>query len=185
MYPAIKLSSYKPSDALRSGFSALKSKKGGVSLRQALVVVQFVITQIIVIGTIVVSVQMDYFINKEMDSDKRNVVTIRTFDADPKQVTRLTNALTEIQEISSFSFSSGPPMDAGQFNTAFIEVGHEEKGEMRTGNKFVDHRYLSNYIDLVAGRDFRVDEYNDTLDAFIVNEAFVKRLEIDDPQEGL
>ena len=186
LYPAIKLSSYKPSDALRSGFSALKSKKGGVSLRQALVVVQFVITQIIVIGTIVVSVQMDYFINKEMGFDKENVVTIRTFDADPKQVTRLTNALTEIPEISSFSFSSGPPMDAGQFNTAFIEVGHEEKGEMRTGNKFVDHRYLSNYnIDLVAGRDFRADEYNDTLDAFIVNEAFVKRLEIDDPQEAI
>ena len=186
LYPAIKLSAYRPSEALRSGFSALNGKKTGINLRQILVVTQFSITQLMIIGTIVVSYQMDFFINKEMGFDKENMVTINTFEASPEQVDRLTTALQGIPEISSFSFSSGPPMDNGRHNTSFNEVGHEDKGDMKTRNKFVDHRYLSNYsIELVAGRDFRSNEYNDTLEAFIVNEALVARLDVDGPQEAI
>ncbi len=186
LYPALKLSSYQPSQSLRSGFSALTGKKKGISLRQGLVVTQFAITQLLVIGTIVISFQMDYFINKEMGFDKENMVTIDTFNADPTQVNRITNALNAIPEISSYSFSSGPPMDNGRHSTAFFEVGHEDKGEMNTRNKFVDHRYLEAYnIELVAGRPFRVDEYNDTIDAFIVNEAFIKQLEVESADDAI
>lgn len=186
LYPALKLSSYRPSEALRSGFSALDTKKSGVNLRQGLVVTQFGITQLMIIGTIVISFQMDYFINKDMGFDKDSVVTIDTYKATPDQVKRLTTVLNGMPEISSFSFSSGPPMDNGQYSTSFIEVGHDDKGDMNTHNKFVDHRYLSNYnIELIAGRDFRSDEYNDTLEAFIVNEAFVRRLDIDNVQDAI
>lgn len=186
LYPAIKLSAYKPSQALRSGFSALTNKKSGINLRQGLVVTQFAITQLLIIGTIVVSFQMKYFIEKEMGFDKENMVTINTYTATPQQVDRLSAALNRIPAINSYAFSSGPPMDNGRHSTSFVEVGHEEKGEMKTRNKFVDHRYLSNYkIDLVAGRDFGSNEYNDTLDAFIVNEAFVKLLDVESPQEAI
>ena len=186
LYPALKLSAYRPSQALRSGFSALDTKKTGVNLRQGLVITQFGITQLMIIGTIVISFQMDYFINMDMGFDKESVVTIDTYKASPEQVDRLTTALRGIPEISSFSFSSGPPMDNGLQSTSFIEVGHEDKGDMNTRNKFVDHRYLTNYdIKLLAGRDFRKDEYNDTLDAFIVNETFVKRLEVDNIQDAI
>lgn len=186
LYPAIKLSSYRPSEALRSGFSVLTKNKSGVNLRQVLVVTQFIITQLMIIGTIVVSVQMDYFINKDMGFDKEEMITVTTYDPDRDQTNRLIQVIESMPEVISYTFSSGPPMDAGRYNTSFVEVGHEEKGDMRTRNKFIDHRYLSTYgIDLVAGRDFRKDEYNDTLDAFIVNEMLVKQLEVSGPEEAI
>lgn len=186
LYPALKLSAYRPSEALRSGFSALTKSKSGVNLRQGLVVTQFIITQLMIIGAIVVSVQMDYFINKDLGFDKEEMVTITTYSPDRQQTDRLVQVIESMPEVSAFSFSSGPPMDAGRYNTTFVEVGHEEKGAIKTRNKFVDHRYLSAFgIELVAGRDFREYEYNDSIDAFIVNEALVKQLEVGSPQEAI
>ena len=185
LYPAIKLSSFKASDALRKGFSALSSKKTGLSLRQVLVLTQFTITQLMIIGTIVVSVQMNYFINKDMGFDKEEMVTITTFDPSDQEVDRLAQVLESLPEISAYTFASAPPIDRS-YSTTFREVGHEEKGDIRVRNKFVDHRYIEAYdIELVAGRNFRADEYNDTLDAFIVNETFVNQLEVDGPQSAI
>ncbi|MBO3697241.1 ABC transporter permease [Roseivirga sp. E12] len=186
IYPAIKLSAYRPSEALRSGFSALTKNKSGLNLRQALVLTQFSITQLMIIGTIVVSVQMDYFVNKEMGFDKEEMITITTFSPDKRQMDRLSQAMESMPEITSYSFASGPPMDAGRYSTSFREVGHEDKGDIRVRNKWVDHRYLDTYgIELVAGRNFRADEYNDTIDNYIVNETLVKQLEVDSPQEAI
>lgn len=186
LYPALKLSSYKPSDALRTGFTALTSNKSGVNMRQVLVVTQFTITQLMIIGTIVVSVQMDYFINKDLGFNKEQMVTVSTYNQDRQKTDRLIQAIESMPEVISYSFSSGPPMDAGRYGTSFIEVGHEDKGDIKSRNKFVDHRYLSNYgIELVAGRDFRQNEYNDTIESFIVNEAFVRQLEVESPQEAI
>tara|TARA_R110001599_G_scaffold203055_1_gene399992 strand:- start:17210 stop:19633 length:2424 start_codon:yes stop_codon:yes gene_type:complete len=186
LYPALKLSSFDPSESLRSGFSALTRSKSGFNLRQVLVVTQFTITQLMIIGTIVVSVQMDYFINKDLGFDKEEMITINTYNQDRQKTDRLIRAIEAMPEVISYSFSSGPPMDAGRNSTSFKEVGHEDKGDMKTRNKFVDHRYLSTYnIELIAGRDFRESEYNDTIDAFIVNEAFVKQLEVNSPEEAI
>lgn len=186
LYPAIKLSSYNPSEALRSGFSVLTGKMAGLNLRQILVVTQFAITQLLIIGTIVVSVQMHYFINKDMGFDKEEVITITTYKPNRQKVDRLVQEIEAMPEVISFTFSSGPPMDAGRNATSFQEVGREDKGDMKTRNKFVDHRYLSTYdIELVAGRNFRKDEYNDTIDAFIVNEALVRQLQVNSPAEAI
>ena len=186
IYPAIKLSSFNPSESLRSGFSLLSEKKSGISLRQILVIAQFVITQTLIIGTIVISNQMSYFINKDMGFEKDGMITVTSYDPNSQQVDRLVQGLNSMPEVSSFSLSSGPPMDGGRFATSFREVGHEEKGDIRTRNKFVDHRFLDHFkIELVAGRNFRADEFNDTLDAYIVNEALVKQLEVSSPQEAI
>lgn len=185
IYPALKLSSFEPSESLRSGFSLLSEKKG-VSLRQVLVVTQFVITQVLIIGTIVIARQMDYFINKDMGFQKDDMITVTAYEPDTRQIDRLSQGIEAMPEVTSYSISSGPPMDAGRYATAFYEVGHEDKDMMRTRNKFVDHRFLEHFkIELAAGRNFRPDEYNDTLDAFIVNEALVKQLEVNSPEEAI
>ncbi len=186
IYPAIKLSAYRPSEALRSGFSALTKNKSGLNLRQALVLTQFSITQLMIIGTIVVSVQMDYFVNKDMGFDKEQMITIKTFSPDKQQVDRLAAAMESMPEVISYSFASGPPMDAGRYSTSFREVGYEEKGDIRVRNKWVDDHYLDTYgIELIAGRNFRPGEYNDTINGFIVNETLVKQLEVESPQDAI
>ncbi len=185
IYPALKLSSFEPSESLRSGFSLLSENKG-LSLRQILVVTQFIITQVLIIGTIVIARQMDYFINKDMGFEKDDMITVTAYDPNSRQIDRLAQGIEAMPEVSSYSLSSGPPMDAGRYATSFYEVGHEDKEMMRTRNKFIDHRFLEHFkIELAAGRNFRPDEYNDTLDAFIVNEALVKQLEVSSPEEAI
>ena len=185
IYPAMRLSAYKPTEALRRGFSALNNKKSGLSLRQVLVVTQFSITQLMIIGTIVVSVQMNYFINKDMGFNKEEMMVITTFDPTDRDVDRLAQVMESMPEIISYSFASGPPIDAS-YATTYREIGFEEKGDMRVRNKFVDHRYIDNYdIQMVAGRNFRADEYNDTIDAFIVNETLVRQMDVESPQDAI
>lgn len=186
LYPALKLSSFQPSEALKSGFSLLNTKRNGLNLRQILVVAQFVITQTLIIGSIVISFQMNYFLNKDLGFNKEGVLTIRTYTPDVKKINRLVQGLESIPEISSFSLNSGPPLDGGRYGTSFQEVGYEEKGDINAGNKFVDHRYLDNYeIDLVAGRHFRSDEIGDSIGGFVVNEALVQLLEVDNPHDAI
>ena len=186
LYPAIKLSSFQPSEALRRGFSSLERKASGLNLRQILVVTQFVITQILIIGTIVIAFQMDYFLTKDLGFRKDGIINVVTYKADRQKLDRLVQGLESMPEIESFSISSGPPMDGGMYGTAFKEVGHEEKGDIKTRNKFVDHRFIENFdIKMVAGRNFRADEFRDSISCFIVNEAFVKQLEVNSPQEAI
>lgn len=186
LYPAIKLSAYRPTEALRRGFSALNNKKSGLSLRQVLVVTQFSITQLMIIGTIVISVQMNYFINKDMGFDKEAMVTINTYSPSAQDVDRLAQVIESMPEVISYSFASGPPMDAGRYSTTFRIIDQEEKGDIQVRNKWIDHRYLDTYgIELVAGRNFRQGEYNDTIDAFIVNETLVKQLDVNSPEEAI
>lgn len=186
LYPAVKLSSFQPSEALKSGFSILDTKKDGLNLRQILVVTQFVITQTLIIGSIVISFQMKYFLTKDMGFTKDGILTVRTYTPDAKKIDRLVQGLESMPEISSFSLNSGPPLDGGRYGTAFVEIGHEDKGDIKTSNKFVDHRYLDNYdIELVAGRYFRSDEIGDTISGFVVNKALAKLLEVDHPQDAI
>ena len=186
LYPAFKLSSFNPSESLRSGFSGLTGKMAGLNLRQILVVTQFIITQLLVICTIVIAAQMNYFFEKDLGFNKEEMVNITTYDPSKSQIDRLVRVIESMPEVISYTLSSGPPLDFGMYGTSFQEVGFEDKGDMKTRNKFVDHRYLDAYeIELVAGRNFRVDEYNDTIDAFIVNEALVKQLEVNSPQEAI
>ena len=128
IYPALKLSAINPSETLRSGYSMLTGKMQGLNLRQVLVVTQFVITQMLIIGTIVIAYQMDYFINKDMGFEKDNMITVTTFKPNRKQIDRLVQGIESMPEVLSYSLSSGPPMDGGRYGTSFKEVGHEEKG---------------------------------------------------------
>ncbi|MEL6560372.1 MAG: FtsX-like permease family protein [Bacteroidota bacterium] len=184
MYPAIRLSSFQPSETLKSK-SLTGGKKGGLSLRQVLVTVQFVISQILVIGTIVIAFQMNYFLNKELGFEKENILHVDSFEPDANQIKQIEQGLDAIPEINSYSISSGPPVSE-RYNTTFYIVGDESREAIKAGNKFVDHRYLQNYeIELIAGRNFRADEINDEIGGFIVNETLVAYFRLENNKDAI
>ena len=180
LYPAVKLSSFQPSESLKNSSLLSETQKDKISLRQILVVVQFVISQILVIGTIVIAFQMNYFINKELGFDKENFLHIDSFEPNGQQIAQIEQGLRNIPEVVSFSLSSGPPVSS-RFNTTFKIVGDESGETIKAGNKFMDHRYLENFkLSLVAGRNFREDEFADTMDGFIVNETLARLFQLPD-----
>lgn len=185
LYPALKLSAFRPVEAMRARFTM--RNKGALSLRQILVLIQFVISQLLIIVTIVISSQMSYFLEKDLGFNKEGVLHVTTYKPDSEQIDRLANELSTMPEVASFSLASGPPMTLmNNYGTSFQEIGYEEKGDIKTENKFVDHRFITTFdLELIAGRNFRPDEYRDSITVFIVNESFTKQLEVESPADAI
>jgi len=182
-YPAIILSRFNPAVAIKSKVAAISGK--GISLRRGLVVFQFVIAQALIIGTLIIVKQMDYFKSHSMGFDKDAIVNV-SFPQDSVSRAKLDyikNRLTAMDGIRSVSFSFASPADDGNWSSN-LRFDHAEKETDWNANlKWADADYLKTYsIPLVAGRNLTP---SDTAREFLVNETFLKRLGITDPQQAL
>src|SRR5438477_4493432 len=74
LYPAIILSGFNPITALKSKITS--KMVGGISLRRALVVLQFAIAQVLIIGMLIVVSQMNFFRNASLGFDKAAIITV-------------------------------------------------------------------------------------------------------------
>ncbi len=72
IYPALLLSTFKPIQSLKGKFSIGKSN---ISFRKALVVTQFAFSIVLIVGTLIISKQMQYVRNKKLGYDRENVFT--------------------------------------------------------------------------------------------------------------
>ncbi|MBC7408102.1 MAG: ABC transporter permease [Arcicella sp.] len=172
-YPGFVLSGFNPVVALKGRIST--QSLGGVSIRKALVVTQFVITQILVIGTIVVSSQMNHFIKSEMGFKHDAILQIPVPQND--NATKLQTLKTQFKSISSIekvSLINTPPMSQNQ-NTTDVQYNNRKESEkFSIYIKFADVDYLNLYgVKVVAGRNLMP---SDTVREFLVNEETVKRL---------
>lgn len=182
-YPAIILSRFNPVTALKSKAAAISGK--GVSLRRGLVVFQFVIAQALIIGTLIIVQQMDYFKSRSMGFDKDAIVNV-AFPQDSVSKTKLDylkNRLTGIDGVKSVSFSFASPADDGNWSSNFRFDHADKETDWNANLKWADADYLKTYsIPLVAGRNLIP---SDTAREFLVNETLLKRLGITDPQQAL
>jgi predicted permease len=183
-YPALVLSSFNPIKALKAKLTA-RSSKGGITLRRGLVVLQFVIAQALIIGTLLIVRQMNYFGNAAMGFNKEAIVNV-PFLADSVGISKLDylrNRLLAVKGIQQVSFNNTAPASQDNWWTGF-NFDHAKKGvNFAAISKFVDAGYISTYsLPLTAGRNFST---NDSVREFLVNETLVKRLGFSDPHEVL
>jgi putative ABC transport system permease protein len=180
-YPALVLSSFNPTTALKTRLVARSAS--GITLRRGLVVLQFVIAQALIIGTLLMLRQMSYFTGGSMGFSKEAVVTV-PFPRDSVSLSRLgylRNRLAATKGVEQISFNNNSPADNANWYTGF-NFDHNPKGiGFSAISKFVDDGYLSTYgLQLVAGRNITT---NDSIDQFLVNETLVKRLGFTHPQD--
>jgi putative ABC transport system permease protein len=171
-YPGFVLSGFNPVVALKGKIST--QSLGGVSIRKALVVTQFVITQILVIGTIVVSSQMNYFIKSEMGFKHDAILQMPVPQQDALKLATFKTKLKELPSIEKAAYTWTPPMSQSH-NTTNVKYDTRQQDEKFSLNtKFADEDYLSLYgIKLLAGRNIA---HIDTMREALVNEELVKRL---------
>jgi putative ABC transport system permease protein len=170
-YPALYISSFKPSQIL-SGKQSARSGKN--ILRKSLVVIQFILSFFMIIAAIVVSDQLQFMQTKDMGFDKDNVVVIPMRGALAQNHEAAKNELTNHPNVISGSLGYGLP---GQ---AFAGDGFRD-GE--TGKEWhinmltVDQDYVKTLgLTIIAGRDFSKDRPGDEHDAFIISETGAKML---------
>jgi len=128
LYPAFYLSYFKPINTLKGNLS-LGSKNG--KLRSVLVVLQFTISIVLLIGTSVIYKQMQYILNSKIGFDKDEIVMIQGADALRDQTASFKNELLRLPVVKNVSVSDFLPVANTKRNdNTFWKEGHlmEDRG---------------------------------------------------------
>jgi putative ABC transport system permease protein len=191
-YPAFVLSSFRPILVLKGKFSA--SKKG-IVLRKSLVIGQFAITVILIIGSFVVYRQIRYMNRQELGMNMDQVLVVKSpqlTNWDSTFISREDNFMHELKQIAGVSGA------AASWNTFGGETGRSfdirREGQDNTihytmRNNGISIGWLDLYrIKLLAGRDYTYTDFNpdfNKLHNIILNESATKLLGFATPQEAI
>ncbi len=163
-YPALVLSGFQPVKVLY-GKQKLTSKN---YFAKSLVVVQFALATFLIIGTIAIYSQFHFLIRKDLGFEDDNLVSINLpwWEDNGKVLELFKNQLADQSSIVRIAGKSG-----GRYGTNVKANGKE----MGTDYIRIDENYFPTLqIPLIEGRNFSQDFPSDTIEAVIVNEAFVK-----------
>lgn len=170
VYPAVSLSVYKPIQALKNNLAKAGPKRS-LNLRRSLTAIQFLVVQILVIGSIIVGSQMNYFQKKDLGFSSEAILTIP--NPDPEKRDAFRNALLKYNGITEVASGSGPPMavEGLSLGTRYRLPQEPEEDALETEIKIGDINYLSLFeLELLAGRNFKNNKEDFE---FIVNETLV------------
>ncbi|HSZ86468.1 MAG TPA: ABC transporter permease [Puia sp.] len=182
-YPAIILSGFNPVNALKSKISSKSA--GGISLRRGLVVLQFTIAQILIIGTLVVLSQMNFFQTQPMGFDKNAIVNVPVpgDSVSKSKIEIFRQELLQQSGIQNVSFSFSPPANNGDWTSEFTFNHSPKETTFEPTLKWADADYFKTYgLQFVAGRPY---VQSDTVNEFVVNETLVKDLGLKNPEDIL
>lgn len=173
LYPAFFLSSFSPIQSLKG---KLKLGKSGAFFRQALVVVQFSISVLLMIGTIIIVSQMNYIKNKDLGYNEEQTVIVNVDNLDLLRGRyAFKNELKNKDNIASVSFMSGEP--GGFFDGMGFEVEGRSGQLWKSRTEFADLDFVKALgLKIVAGRDFSQDFATDSTAAVLINETAAAEL---------
>ncbi|NAS13323.1 ABC transporter permease [Poritiphilus flavus] len=178
-YPAIYLSSFRPAKVLKGTF---KTGKATISSRKALVVFQFTISIILVIGTIVIDRQIQFFKDRPTGYERDQLLMIpkNTEDFEGKY-NLIREELVQNEIVQEMSESSSPLTEVWSGTSGIEWEGKDPALATNFVTVCVTHDY-GNTIgwEILEGRDFSRDFASDST-AFILNEAAVDYMGLKDP----
>jgi putative ABC transport system permease protein len=199
-YPGSVLSSFLPVISLKGqGVRQLNSKS---YLRKVLIVFQFTVSLLFIIGTIMVGRQISFMLNTDLGFNKDAIVTIDLpRDRPNNKKDLLANEIRNLAGVRQVSLNTADPQT---LHHAFLGMGLEYKGgptdvKIMPGGDFIDTGYISLYgLTLVAGRNFYLSDtarrnipgsgstpVHSGYRAFILNEAAARALGFDRPSDAL
>lgn len=184
VYPSILISRFNPLTALKYKFS--NESLGGISLRKVLVVLQFTITQMLVVATFIVVSQMRYFQNINMGFNREAIVTSKVSNIDGDKLEVMREQLRSQSFVSDVSLSFTIPSGLTR-NRTYPNIGRPEAKALEDFTAFeyeaIDPNYLELYqIKLVAGRNLSM---SDSVGNILINKTLVKNLALGAPDKAL
>ena len=179
LYPALMISGFQPIQALKkSGF--IKGSRSRISLRSSLVVAQLVISQILVICTLVVTSQLKYFVEAPMGINKDAVIEFPLPVRSKEHVEQITNRLAQSTAVKSLTFSNTGASSSDVWGGSFEYDNGKEVVEKSTQVKFIDENFMETYgLQLSVGENLIK---SDSATMFLVNESFVTAMGLEENQ---
>lgn len=182
-YPGVVLSGFHPVEAIKSKIST--NSVGGISVRRALVILQFVIAQFLIIGTIVVISQMKFFRSQPLgfSKDTLALVELPSDSTDQLNYNFLKAELLKIPGIEAASFCMDAPASFGANYRTFYFDKNLVKESFSVNVQYADTSYINTFkIALAAGR---ISYPCDSMRELLVNETLVKKLGLRSPKDIL
>ncbi|MDZ4707320.1 MAG: FtsX-like permease family protein [Saprospiraceae bacterium] len=181
-YPGFILAGFQPVVALKGKLS--QQSIGGLNTRRMLIISQFAISQILVIGMFVIIKQVRYSHQADLGFDKEAVVMVPVAeDSTGKMAHVIKNQFQTISGVEKVSLCYAAPASSEAWNNSIKYDRQAEEVNFRTSIKAADEAYLPLFgLDLVAGRNLFP---SDTVREFIVNEAFTRKINLTSPEDVL
>ena len=179
LYPALFQSGLKPLSLLKS---KIQLGRGNISLRRSLVVFQFMISIVLIAGTIFIYQQMQFVNNKDLGFDKEKLVVIDVNSGTVRQsAAAIKDEFSKLSQVKSVSFTSTVP---GAWKVIPSVKVNTDKGNPTSGKDMyffgVDGQFVSTYnIQLLKGRNFFTSGNADS-SAVLINETAAKELGVTD-----
>ena len=166
-YPALFLSSFKPATVLKG---SLVSGKKGSFIRKTLVVFQFSLSVILIIGTAVVYKQIDYIHNKNLGLDKENIIYIPIGEATKEKHETLKKEFLNNPGVEIITVSSELPTYMGSSTSGISWEGKNPNDVISLHYAFVDLDYAKTFkMEIAEGRFYSEDFASDS-NALVINE---------------
>jgi putative ABC transport system permease protein len=179
-YPAMVLAGFKPVMIFKNKLTGTGSK--GIYLRRGLVVFQFVIAQLLIIGTLVVVKQMQYFRSKPLGFEKDGIVLINLPSDSSLRVKypMLRSRMEQLPGVRSVSLCMESPAPGWEYESAVFYHNDAKRRDFTVTWQFGDTGYYKTFgISLITGRfPFAADSTTEV----VVNETMVKKLGIKSPE---
>jgi ABC-type antimicrobial peptide transport system permease subunit len=177
-YPALILPSFKLTNSLKG---TLKHSSAAQFFRKGLVVFQFSISILLIVGTIAVYRQMDYIMSKNLGVDKENLVFMEMEGEMGTRFETYKSELLKIQGIQSVTSTSGNPLSNGQSSGSATWEGKPADEEVEINVLTVGYDFRKTMkTEMLQGRDFS-SEFGTDSSNYIINEEAAKIMGFKNP----
>lgn len=181
LYPALALSSFLPALSIKGESNLLGGEKA--YLRKALIVFQFAISLVFILGTVLVGRQLNYMRHKDLGFQSDAVVTLHLPRGPFREKTPLLyERIQQLPGVQKAALQIFEPMGQNFGVDKLIYHGTTTQ-EIGAAYKMGDVNFIPFYeMELLAGRNVMK---SDTARELVINESFVTRLGFSGPQEAI
>jgi putative ABC transport system permease protein len=174
-YPALFLSSFNPYEVLKG---SVKNSQNSGRLRRILVVFQFAVSILLIIGTLIMYRQIYFMINKDVGFNKEQLIVINRAEALGTKMKSFKETVRNIPGVINIASSTAVPGRNNNNNGYMIEGRKDETFLAMTS--WVDYNYLDTYeMTLTSGRNFN-ESFTSDHQACVINESAMKDFNITD-----
>jgi putative ABC transport system permease protein len=187
LYPAFVLSSFRPIEVLKG---RLARTSHGSWLRQTLVIIQFTASVALMVGTYVIYKQLAFMKSQNLGVNIDQTLVVRgpnvTDSTYQQKLTAFKTELLRQPGITKIAASSEVPGNKVDFNAGGIRlVGADQSASKQYRVFGVDDDFVNVYgLRVLKGRNFS-KQFGADSSAVLFNEAAVKQLGFDKPEEAL
>lgn len=173
-YPAFYLSSFNPIAVLKN--IKIKSSSGSGFIRQSLVVIQFTVSIVLIIGTIIIYQQIQHVKNRNLGYYKDNLVYIYLQGNQADHFTAVYNDLRQSGAVEDAALSDNRALEVGSNTDNYSWEGKDASKNPLISWENVSPQFISTMgMKLVAGRNFNTNSAVDSSNV-VINEAFAKQM---------